>query len=78
MAPELPALTTASASPRFIISKATRMDESFLRSAMLGDSCIGTTWDAGAMAICGAPGCLASSAAIMSGGPTRTISTPSS
>ena len=53
MAPELPALTTASASPRFIISKATRMDESFLRSAMLGDSCIGTTWDAGAMAICG-------------------------
>ena len=43
IAPEFPALTTASASPRFIISKATLIDESFLRSATLGDSCIGTT-----------------------------------
>ena len=51
IAPEFPALTTASASPRFIRSKATRIDESFLRKATLGDSCIGTTCDAGAMAI---------------------------
>ena len=46
IAPELPALTTASTSPRRISSKAIAIEESFLRSAALGDSCMGTTWDA--------------------------------
>jgi hypothetical protein len=41
IAPEFPALTTASASPCFISSNATRIEEFFFRTATLGDSCIG-------------------------------------
>ena len=55
IAPELPALTTASTSPRRIISKATAIDESFFRSAALGDSCIGTTSEAATISNRGAP-----------------------
>ena len=49
IAPELPALTTASTSPRFINSKPTFIEESFIRSAALGDSRIGTICEAAAM-----------------------------
>ena len=45
IAPEFPALTTASTSPRRISSNATAIDESFLRKAALGDSCIVTSWE---------------------------------
>ncbi len=75
-APELPALTIASASPRLHSSKQTRMDESFFcRIAWPGCSPISTTCDAWrtSMEPAGSAPSLASSAWIRPSSPTRRI-----
>ena len=69
-APVWPAVTTASASPRFTSSVATRIDASFFsRSAMAGCSCISMTCDA--CRVCTLAGRSSRYGAITASSPTR-------